>query len=271
VALDEPSLSKLGLGCSRIGSFNNPQPLKESIALIQAALDLGITTIDTANIYGQGDSECAIGRAIRGRRDQAFVVTKTGKAFSKNMRLLRWLKPVLRPILAVRGAGASAVTARREEAMREIWDPGAFALSLNQSLRRLGMDHVDGFLLHSPPAIALKNEAIATALLALKQGGKTRHIGISCDDMKSLEVAIGLPGITLLQLPINLLHGAETLPIADQIREKGIIVFAREVIALQPTLTPAAAIRGAVQNSLVTSTLVGTTNLTHLRQLAAFA
>jgi aryl-alcohol dehydrogenase-like predicted oxidoreductase len=258
------------LGCSRIGSFNNPQPLKESVALIQAALDLGITALDTANIYGQGDSERAIGRALRGRRDQAFVVTKTGKGFSQKMRMLRWLKPVLRPILA-RKVGASAVTARRESAMREIWDPSAFAPSLDQSLRRLGMDHVDGFLLHSPPAAVLRDERVAAALLALKESGKTRHVGISCDDTESLEAAIGLPGITLLQLPIDVLHAAEGRPVAGEIRTKGIIVFAREIIALQSTLTPAEAVRASVLHPLVTSTLVGTTKLAHLRQLAEFA
>ncbi len=85
---DEPKLSRLGLGASRMGSFGNPQPLGDSTRLVRGALDLGVTTIDTANIYGQGDSERAIGRALVGARDRAFIVTKGGRLFSGRARAL---------------------------------------------------------------------------------------------------------------------------------------------------------------------------------------
>ena len=80
---------RLGLGCSRIGSFNSPYSISDSIALIRRAFELGITLIDTANVYGQGDSESAIGRALRGHRDEAVIVTKAGTAFSARMALMR--------------------------------------------------------------------------------------------------------------------------------------------------------------------------------------
>ena len=121
-------VSRIGLGCSRIGSFNNPQPLAQSRALVSHALDIGVTVIDTSNIYGQGDSEIQIGLAVQGRRDKAFIVTKTGRGFSPKMRMLRHFKPLLRPLLAARapktteGAAAapsgSAVTAQRPPPLR---------------------------------------------------------------------------------------------------------------------------------------------------------
>ena len=105
----ERRISRLGLGCSRIGSFNNPLSDRDALRLVQSALDMGVRVLDTANVYGQGDSERVIGRALKGRRDDAFVVTKCGMSFSPRMRLLLPLKPLLRPLLARRNEAGGAV------------------------------------------------------------------------------------------------------------------------------------------------------------------
>jgi len=149
------ALSKLGLGCSKVGSFNNPAPMEQVRRVLAQALDLGVTVFDTADIYGQGDSEREIGRAIRGRRDQAFVVTKFGKLFSAKMRLLAPFKPVLKPVLQSMSAGGQ-VAAQRDGNMAEDFSPGRYAAALDKSLKRLGLDHVDGILLHSPAAAVVR-------------------------------------------------------------------------------------------------------------------
>ncbi len=136
------NLSSLGLGCARIGSFGNTQGLRDSRRLVAAAIELGVTTIDTSNIYGQGDSERQIGLALAHLRDRVFLVTKAGRNFSAKMRALAPLKPILRPILAARrksegGPTTSLVTARRGAEMRADWKPAALAASLEGSLRRL--------------------------------------------------------------------------------------------------------------------------------------
>lgn len=273
----ETTLAAVGLGCARIGSFNNPRSPAESRALIARALEIGITTLDTSNIYGQGDSERAIGAALRGRRDQAFIITKTGRGFSAKMRLLRPLKPVLRPLLAARKARAvggatptpgNAVTARREQEMRFDWSPAAFAPSLEASLRRLATDRVDGFLLHSPPPAIGRDGDVAQALAALKAAGKVRHFGVSCDDHAGLDAALTMPGLTLLQLPWDVIVAIDP-DAADAIRSRGILVLAREVIRLQPMLTAVDAVRAAATHPLVASALVGTTSRAHLDALAA--
>ncbi|WP_340318193.1 aldo/keto reductase [Rhizorhabdus argentea] len=271
----EPRLSRLGLGCARIGSFNNPQSLSESRALVARAIEMGVTTIDTSNIYGQGDSERQIGLALRGRRELAFLVTKTGKDFSGKMKLMRLLKPLLRPLLAARKGGAgnaqasgSAVTARRAAEMREDWRPEAFRPSLEASLKRLETDRVDGLLLHSPPAAVAADPAVGAALAALKAAGKLRHFGVSCDDKACLVAALTMPGLSLLQLPWNVIADLDD-ETACAIRERGILVLAREVIRLQPGVTAVDAVRGSTDHPLVTSALIGTTSTQHLTALAA--
>ena len=271
-AAAEPRLSPLGLGCARVGSFNNPQSLAECRDLIARAIALGVTSIDTANIYGQGDSETQIGLALKGRRDAAFVITKTGKAFSAKMKLLRPFKPLLRQLLAARGqreaAQDSAVTARRATEMREDWAPASFRKSLEESLRRLQMSYVDALLLHSPPPSVAGDPAIGDALVALRVAGKLRHFGVSCDNAETMVAALTMKGLTMLQLPWDVIAGIDTAS-ANAIREQGIMVLAREVIRLQPTLGPEEAVRDAMDHPLVSCALVGTTSRAHLQALAA--
>lgn len=262
---DEQYLSRLGLGASRMGSFNNPQPLSESLRLIRSALDLGVTTFDTANIYGQGDSERAIGRALAGARDQAFVITKGGRLFSARAQALRWAKPLVRPLLAARARG-QAVTALRGDELRADWSASALTRSLDGSLRRLRTDRVDGFLLHSPPAAIVADPATNDVLAALRQAGKARHVGVSCDDREALVAALAIPSVTMLQLPVDLL--ADAAGFAGDIASRGIIIIAREVISLRRDLPPIEAVRDALAQPLVSCALVGTTRLAHLADLS---
>jgi aryl-alcohol dehydrogenase-like predicted oxidoreductase len=273
--MDDRRISRLGLGCSRIGSFNNPLPDREALRLVQSALDMGVRVLDTANVYGQGDSERVIGRALKGRRDDAFVVTKCGMSFSPRMRLLLPLKPLLRPLLRPllawrRGGGGAApgvATAQRAAALRRSFAPAALIASLEGSLRRLGLDDVDGLLLHSPDAAALADPAIAATLARLKQAGRVRHFGVSCDDADSLHAALAMPGLTMLQLPWPLVADGQ----ANALAARGLMVQVREVIRLQPALAPEVAVAQALSAASFGTVLVGTHSQAHLSALAAAA
>lgn len=271
---DFDRMSPIGLGCARIGSFNNPRPLVESRRLIVGALDLGVTTIDTSDIYGQGDSEIQIGKALAGRRDQAFIVTKTGRRFSARMRLLRPLKPLVRPLLAARGrrtgtgTAGNRVTRHRESEMTMDWTPAAMVQGLEASLRRLRSDYVDGFLLHSPDASIAADSEVARTLCLLRQQGKVRHFGVSCDDRETFDAALTMPGISLVQLPWDVVVGFDNAMV-ELLRSRGIAVMAREIIRLQPALSPVQAVREASAHPAVRSTLVGTTRLDHLECLVS--
>lgn len=263
--------SRIGLGCARMGSFNNPQPLADSIALIEAALEMGVTVLDTANIYGQGDSERAIGRALRGRRDAGWVVTKAGQVFSSRMRALRFAKPFLRPLLARRGDGASVVTARRASEMRADWSAPALKRSLDDSLRRLGTDHVDGFLLHSPPANVVADPVTGMMLAEARQAGKARHVGVSCDDLACVLATVALPAVSLIEMPYDLVLAIAGGPVAATLRERGIRVLARGVIGSGQGRDPAEAVGAALADPVVGCVLVGTTKRDHLRAVARVA
>ena len=91
-----PLVSKLGLGCMRMSSIwgSKAQDEGESIATIQAALDSGINFLNTGDFYGSGHNELLVGKALKGRRDDAFVSVKFGAIFHGG----QWLGLDLRPI-----------------------------------------------------------------------------------------------------------------------------------------------------------------------------
>lgn len=259
------ALSTLGVGCSRIGSFNNPTPSRETQAMLEEALEAGVNLFDTADVYGQGDSERALGALLRNRPAGAFVVTKIGKRFSAKMRLARPFKPILKALLPAAGRGA--VTAAREANMDTDFSPARFQAALESSLRRLGMDGVDGLLLHSPPASVLADPAVAQALVRLTERSLVRFWGASVDTLAELEAAARMPGLSLLQVPYDLILAVADRPLADALRKRGVTVFAREVVRLQPDLPAPAAAAAAAAHPLVDGVIVGMSTRTHLREL----
>lgn len=262
------TLPVLGLGCSRIGSLGNPAPMRDIRALLERSLDLGVNLFDTADIYGQGDSERELGKLLADRRDRAFVVTKVGKRFSRKMRLLRPLKPLLKPLLGKAKSAKSAVVGQRDANLATDFSPQHIIRAAEASLRRLRFEEVDALLLHSPPAgdITL---AAGGALLALKKAGKVRHVGISCDDLPALKAALEIPGVELLELPLDVIDQAIDTGLSDTIRKRSIGVLAREVLRMQPGVPVAKALQQAASRACVTSVILGTSSVRHLEEAAA--
>jgi aryl-alcohol dehydrogenase-like predicted oxidoreductase len=261
-------LPLLGLGCSRVGSLGNPVPMREVRSVLERALELGVSLLDTADIYGQGDSEREIGRLLARRRDSAFVVTKVGKRFSRKMQLMRPFKPLLKPVLARAQGAKSAVVGQRDANLDTDFSPAHITEAAHASLRRLGFDYVDALLLHSPPAAAITTAA-GEALAALKKAGKVRHFGISCDDLAALEAALEIPGVELLELPLDVIDAAAAMGLAEEIGRRNIGVLAREVMRLQPGVPAAEALRIAVARPTVTSVILGTSSRRHLEEAVA--
>ena len=264
----QKTLSIIGLGCSRIGSFSNPLSSSEIRLLLAKAFDSGVTVFDTSDVYGQGDSERELGRFLAGgRRAEAFVVTKGGKLFSGKMRLLRPFKPLLKPLLSRRGRGA--VTARRSDEISEDFSAAHIIAAVEGSLRRLRTDTLDGFLLHSPPVSAVGQHSLWEALARLKQSGKIAAFGISCDTRAVLDASLKVPGATLLELPYDVLREIENSDSAREIARNKIAVLAREVIRFQPDVAPERAIRNAASMPLVSTVIVGTTKVPNLQSAIA--
>lgn len=141
-------VSLAGLGCNNLGGQLDEG---RSSAVVHAALDAGVTTFDTADVYGDGRSEEFLGRALGNRRDEAVIVTKFGLG--------------------------SLPREPRAEWVRE---------ACEASLRRLGTDRIDLYLLHVPdPAI----DETLEALNELMEAGKVREIGCSNFSAEQLDVA----------------------------------------------------------------------------------
>jgi len=151
---DGPEVSVVGLGTNNFGPRID---YDQSLAVIDAALDAGITLLDTADIYGQGGSEEIIGRALEGRRDRVLVATKFGKPMDERPEERR---------------GSRAYVHAACEA----------------SLRRLRTDVIDLYQMHEPDEGTPIEETLG-ALDELVQAGKVRYIGSSNDSAEQIEDA----------------------------------------------------------------------------------
>jgi aryl-alcohol dehydrogenase-like predicted oxidoreductase len=189
-----PEVSAIGLGFMSFRSGAGPDDEKQAKEIVDAAIDLGVTLFDTADIYGPEVSEILLGKAIRGRRDSLVIATKFGN------RLDRDSSPDSR---ALDG---------RPEYLRS---------AIEGSLRRLGVDHVDLYYQHRvDPQVPI--EDTVGALSELVQAGKVRHIGLSEPGPQTLRRAHAVHPIAAIQNEWSLFTRDienDTVPIA---RELGI-------------------------------------------------
>ena len=194
---DGPLVSKLGLGCMRMSTvWGGPvNEESESIATIQAALDSGINFLNTGDFYGNGHNELLISKAIKGRRDDAFISVKFGAIFHNG----QWIGLDLRPI--------------------------AIKNFINYSLVRLGIDTID---LYQPCRMdnSVPVEDIIGTVADLIKEGKVRYLGVSEINAEQLRKANSIHPVTALEIGYSLADRqieADLLPAA---KELGISVVA---------------------------------------------
>ncbi|MDJ1498805.1 aldo/keto reductase [Cytophagaceae bacterium DM2B3-1] len=194
-----PFVSRLGLGCMRMSSiWGGPTPDEtESIATIHEALERGITFLNTGDFYGAGHNELLIGKAIKGRRDEAFISVKFGAIFHNGQPLGMDLRPI------------------------------SIKNFINYSLTRLGIETID---LYQPSRMdgSVPVEDIIGTVVNLIKEGKVRYIGVSEITTDQLRLANSIHPISALEIGYSLADRQienDLLPTAKELGI-GIIAFA---------------------------------------------
>jgi len=194
----EISVSPIGLGCWAIGGpfYRGETPVgwgvvddNESIQAIQRALDLGVTFLDTANVYGAGHSERVLARALAGKRSQVVLATKFGNIFDEETR-------------QVTGANASPASIRQQ---------------CEESLRRLNTDYIDLYQFHLGGHDLEEAAQAREALEGLVKAGKIRWYGWSTDDPQRARLFAQGPHCAAVQHQMNVLTDApEMVALCEQ-------------------------------------------------------
>jgi aryl-alcohol dehydrogenase-like predicted oxidoreductase len=181
-------VSALGLGCMGMSQSYGPADREESIATVHRALDLGVTFLDTSDVYGRGHNEELVGEAIRGRRDEVQLATKFSLA---------------QPGRRVDG---------RPENVRGFCEA---------SLRRLGVDVIDLYYQHRvDPEVPI--EDTVGAMAELVRAGKVRHLGLSEASAASIRRAVAVHPIAALQSEWSLWTRDLENEVVDVARELGV-------------------------------------------------
>lgn len=169
-----PEVSAIGLGCMGMSAFYGDSDEAQSISVIHRALDLGINLFDTAEMYGPHTNEVLVGKALKDRRDQAFIATKFGINYNAD-----------RTKLITDGSPANV---RR---------------AIEGSLQRLGVDHVDLSYLHRVDPDTPIEDTVG-AMAELVKEGKVRFLGLSEAAPDTIRKAHATHPITALQTEYSL-------------------------------------------------------------------
>ena len=185
-------VSALGLGCMGMSEFYGSADEDEALATIGRALDLGVTFLDTADMYGPFTNEKLVGRAIAGRRDEVQLATKFGNERSEDGTRL-----------GVNGK------------------PDYVRSACDASLQRLGVDHIDLYYQHRVDTSVPIEETVG-AMGELVAAGKVRHLGLSEAAAGTIRKAHATHPITALQSEYSLVTRGLEDEILPLLRELGI-------------------------------------------------
>ena len=167
------SISEISLGTWQVGGrWGEPFSHGNADRILNAAADAGINFIDTADVYGDGESEKAVGRLVRARSEQIFVATKCGRR--------------LQPHIA------------------DAYQPAALRQFVEDSLRNMQLETLDLVQLHCPPTEVYYRPEIFELFDRLREEGKIQHLGVSIEKVEEGLKAIEFPNVATVQVIFNM-------------------------------------------------------------------
>ncbi len=193
-------VSVVGLGCWQLGADWGEVSEEQALAVLRAALDGGVTFLDTADVYGDGRSERLIGRLLAERdREGLTVATKLGR--------------------------------RAEPHVPEAYTLEAFRAWTDRSRRNLGVDTLDLVQLHCPPTPVYDDDRVFDALDTLVDDGVLAAYGVSVETVDEALRAIARPGVATVQVILNVLRRKPLGQVLPAARAAGVGVIARVPLA----------------------------------------
>lgn len=193
-------VTRIGFGAWAIGGTWGDVPLDEAKAALHAALDAGMTFIDTADVYGDGRSERIIREVLAERGgERPFVATKAGRRLSPHV--------------------AAGYTGANIEAF------------IDRSLTNLGVERLDLMQLHCPPTAVYSDPAMFEALEAIKAKGKIADYGVSVETVEEARQALRWPGVVSVQIIYNLFRQRPAEVFFREAAAAGVAVIARVPLA----------------------------------------
>lgn len=184
---------------------------KEAIKAIRASIDAGVTTIDTAAIYGFGKSEQIVGKAIKGRRDEVVIATKCGMRWDTEQGADPW------PQKDMHG---------KEIIIRKNSKPESIIHECEMSLKRLGVDYIDLYQIHWPDSTTPLEDSWE-AMVRLQHEGKVKAIGVSNYSVEQLKLVHSIRHVDSIQPPYSLMRRGiekDLLPFCQH-HQIGVLVY----------------------------------------------
>jgi len=192
--------SAVGLGCWQLGADWGEVDPEDALGVLEAAVDSGVTFLDTADVYGDGRSEQLIGRFLRERTaPRPTVATKMGR--------------------------------RADPHTADAYTLDAFRDWTDRSRANLGLDTLDLVQLHCPPTAVFSRESTYDALDTLVQEGRIAGYGVSVETVDEALTAIARPGVVSVQIIVNVFRRKPLEQVLPAAAQAGVAIIARVPLA----------------------------------------